>query len=76
MKTTEELNALKEEVKALNQKLAALNDDELAQVAGGDGGTDVFGQLLDEAGSGRAVKGETDGVHARDYIKLMCTECT
>ena len=35
MKTAEELNALKEEVETLNQKLAELNEEELAQVAGG-----------------------------------------
>ena len=35
MKTKEELNALKNEVKALNKKLAELNEEELAQVAGG-----------------------------------------
>ena len=36
MKTKEELNALKEEVKTLNKKLNELNDEELAQVTGGD----------------------------------------
>ena len=35
MKTTEELNVLKEEVKELNKKLAELSEDELAQVTGG-----------------------------------------
>lgn len=35
MKSKEELNTLKEEVKALNKKLAELNEDELEQVAGG-----------------------------------------
>ena len=35
MKTKEELEALKEEVKALNKKLMDLNDEELAQVTGG-----------------------------------------
>ena len=37
MKTKEELNALKEEVKTLNKKLAELTEEELAQVSGGDG---------------------------------------
>ena len=36
MKTKEELNALKEEVKAVNEKLAELTEEELAQVSGGD----------------------------------------
>ena len=36
MKTTEELNALKEEIKILNKKLAELTEDELIQVAGGE----------------------------------------
>ena len=35
MKTKEELNALKNEVKALNKKLAELTEEELAQVSGG-----------------------------------------
>ena len=35
MKSKEELNALKEEVKTLNRKLAELTEEELAQVAGG-----------------------------------------
>lgn len=35
MKTPEELNALKEEVKSLNEKLHELSEEELAQVAGG-----------------------------------------
>ena len=37
MKTKEELNALKEEVKNLNKKLAELNEEELALVIGGTG---------------------------------------
>ena len=36
MKTKEELNALKEEVEAVNKKFNELNDEELAQVAGGE----------------------------------------
>ena len=35
MKTKEELNVLKEEVKALNKKLAELSEDELKEVTGG-----------------------------------------
>lgn len=35
MKTKEELNALKEEVKAVNKKLAELSEEELAEVTGG-----------------------------------------
>ncbi len=35
MKTTEELNALKEEVETLNEKLHELTEEELAQVTGG-----------------------------------------
>ena len=35
MKTKEELNALREEVKALNAKLKELSEEELAQVTGG-----------------------------------------
>ena len=36
MKTKEELNALKEEVKALIKTLAELSDEELKTVVGGD----------------------------------------
>ncbi len=35
MKTKEELNAIKEEVKTLNKKLSELSEDELNRVAGG-----------------------------------------
>ena len=35
MKTKEELNALKEEVKTLNKKLAELTPEELEQITGG-----------------------------------------
>ena len=35
MKTKEELNALKNEVKDLNAKLAELSEDELKEVSGG-----------------------------------------
>ena len=35
MKTKEELDAIKEEVKALNKKLHELTEEELIQVAGG-----------------------------------------
>ena len=35
MKTKEELNALKKEVKTMNKKLAELTEEELAQVVGG-----------------------------------------
>ena len=35
MKSKEELNALKEEVKTLNKKLAELTEEELTQVTGG-----------------------------------------
>ena len=39
MKTKEELNALREEVKTLNKKLAELTEEELAQVSGCEGVT-------------------------------------
>ena len=35
MKTTEELNALQEEIKALRKRLAELSEEELTQVTGG-----------------------------------------
>ena len=37
MKTKEKLNALKEEVETLNKKLSELTEEELKQVAGGEG---------------------------------------
>lgn len=37
MKTTEELNAIKEELKALTTKLNELSEEELLQVTGGTG---------------------------------------
>ena len=40
MKTKEELNALKNEVKDLNAKLAELSEDELKEIAGGDWASD------------------------------------
>ena len=47
MKTKEELNTLKEEVKTVNEKLHELTEEELAQVTGGvdfgDLGDRVFG---------------------------------
>ena len=36
MKSSEELNALKEKVETLNKKLSELTEDELKQVSGGD----------------------------------------
>ena len=38
MKTKEELNALKERIETVKKKLADLNEDELAQIAGGGDG--------------------------------------
>ena len=35
MKTTEKINALKEDVETLNKKLHELTEEELAQVSGG-----------------------------------------
>ena len=35
MKTKEELNIIKEEIRTLNEKLTELTDEELAQVSGG-----------------------------------------
>ena len=37
MKTKEELNAIKTEVEALNKKLREVTDEQLVQVAGGNG---------------------------------------
>ena len=53
MKTKEELSAIKAEVETLNKKLAELSEDELAQVAGGYNGYEIFfynSQNLSETG--------------------------
>ena len=42
MKTTEELNALKEEVETMSRKLHELTEEDLEQVTGGAGGGIVF----------------------------------
>ena len=54
MKTKEELDAIKEEVKSLNKKLAALTDEEFREVVGGKeemtnmpGGDDVWRTVID-----------------------------
>ena len=46
MKTKEELNALKEEVKTLNKKLHELTDGELEQVAGVAYIKDIYEQVM------------------------------
>ena len=45
MKSIEELNTLREEVKTLNKKLAELTDEELEQVAGGAYIKDIYDQV-------------------------------
>lgn len=48
MKSKEELNALKEEVKALNKKLTELSEEELEQVAGGVSESGMLDNILQE----------------------------
>ena len=45
MKSIEELNTLREEVKTLNKKLAELTDEELEQVSGGAYIKDIYDQV-------------------------------
>ena len=45
MKTKEELDALKNEVKDLNAKLAELNEDELKEVTGGVSEEELNGKI-------------------------------
>ena len=47
MKTTEELNAIREEVETLNNKLKELTEEELAQVTGGVNPAYNIGAVLD-----------------------------
>ena len=42
MKTTEELDALKDEVEALTKKLAELTEEEMVQVSGGQEKDDMI----------------------------------
>lgn len=53
MKTIEELDALKNEVKDLNAKLAELNEDELKAITGGAG-------ILIPEGATLEVNGDTE----------------
>ena len=46
MKTTEELNALKEEVETVSRKLHELTEEELAQVTGGGYAIVAYGDLV------------------------------
>ena len=57
MKTTEELNALKEEVEAVNEKLQELTPEELEQVTGGSrkGSTAYARELIGAAVGGVGV---------------------
>ena len=48
MKTKEELNTLKEEVKTLNKKLAELSEDELEMVSGGVSESGILDNILQE----------------------------
>ena len=57
MKTKEELNALKNEVKNLNAKLAELSEDELIEVTGG-------GPYL---GLGEKIEGNKVGIVVEDW---------
>ena len=49
MKTKEERNALKEEIEILNRKLSELNEEDLAQIAGGVS-FDADGRMILEVG--------------------------
>ena len=58
MKTKEELNTLKNELKGLNAKLAELNEDELKEVTGGGG---------PYLGLGEMIKGKKEGIVVEDW---------
>ena len=58
MKTKEELNALKNEVKNLNAKLAELSEDELIEVTGGGG---------PYLGLGEKIEGNKVGIVVEDW---------
>ena len=66
MKTAEELNALKEEVKAMNAKLHELTEEELTLVAGGFGGSN--GQWND--GDLVSARGLSDNVYYFGRLRI------
>ena len=55
MKTKEELDVLKNEVKTLNAKLAELNEDELKEVTGGGGPYLGLGEKIEGKKYGNVV---------------------
>ena len=71
MKTTEELNTLKNEVKALSKKLAELTEDELAQVSGGPEERTVLGL----AAAVDCKKCKTCGRIFENQILTICPVC-
>ena len=69
MKTTEELNIIKEEIEMLNGKLAELTDEELEQVTGGYNEYSRFlicEQILDDCSVKQKIAGM--GMNENDQI--------
>ena len=69
MKTTEELNIIKEEIEMLNGKLAELTDEELEQVTGGYNEYSRFlicEQILDDCRVKQKIAGM--GMNENDQI--------
>ena len=69
MKTTEELNIIKEEIEMLNGKLAELTDEELEQVTGGYNEYSRFlicEQILDDCSVKQKIAGM--GMNKNDQI--------
>ena len=65
MKTKEELNALKEEVKKMNKKLHTLTEEELAQVTGGN----IEQELKNLAKQHFQLEKESTGEKFKDFIE-------
>lgn len=72
MKSKEELNELKEEVKTVNQS-EALAGEELEQVAGGNGGGDTYDNCYCPYCKINSLKFDhNDALSGRDYYVCEC----
>ena len=65
-KSKEELDALKAKIKELKNELGALSEEELKQVAGGDGETDCKERTCPRCGSHNVITYE---------IEHSCLDC-
>ena len=86
MKTKEELNTLREEVKTLNKKLSELTEEELAQVAGGMNATALqekllaaevaAGKVLAADDLGKVYASEAEQIEAKRRAELLTSHAS